>query len=81
MQLVVDRRGLIHCLYGELFPLAALGTLSVRRASHVEPDGADWYADLSPVGGPKLGPFGLRSQALRAETAWLERHLLDQQRS
>ena len=39
-----------------------------RRASHVEPD-ADgrWWADLSPVAGPRLGPFEVRSAALDAE--------------
>jgi hypothetical protein len=76
MQLVVDPRGQVHCLYSELIPLAALGALSVRRASHVESEGGAWYADLAPVGGPKLGPFALRSQALRAEVEWLDRHLL-----
>ena len=35
-----------------------LGTLAIKRASHVEPDGLGrWHADLSPVGGPFLGPF------------------------
>jgi hypothetical protein len=76
MQLVVDPRGQVRCLYGELIPLAALGALSVRRASHVEPEGGAWYAELAPVDGPKLGPFALRSQALQAEAEWLERHLL-----
>lgn len=28
--------------------------------------------DLSPVGGPRLGPFVLRSVALQAEVEWLE---------
>ena len=27
---------------------------------------------LSPVAGPRLGPFDLRSQALGAEVAWLQ---------
>ncbi|MEQ8786545.1 MAG: hypothetical protein RIC55_09610 [Pirellulaceae bacterium] len=47
----------------------------IERASHVEPnpDGT-WSADLSPVGGPTLGPFGLRSRALDAEVAWLLKH-------
>jgi hypothetical protein len=76
VQLVVDPRGQVRCLYGELIPLASLGALSVRRASHVEPEGAAWYADLAPVSGPRLGPFAFRSQALQAEAAWLERHLL-----
>ncbi len=35
-----------------------------------------WHADLSPVGGPVLGPFGQRSAALAAETSWLDEHWL-----
>ena len=77
MQLVVDRDGTVRCLYGEALDLAALGVPCIRRASHVEPDSVGmWWADLSPVGGPKLGPFGLRSAALEAERAWLEQHWL-----
>jgi hypothetical protein len=30
---------------------------------------------MSPVGGPVLGPFRLRRDALAAEVAWLERKL------
>jgi hypothetical protein len=31
---------------------------------------------LAPVGGPRLGPYSLRSQALTAEQTWLEAHWL-----
>jgi hypothetical protein len=44
----------------------------IKRASHVEPREDGWYADLSPVGGPELGPFDLRSDALAEEVKWLE---------
>ena len=54
-----------------LTPLLQLGEASIRRASYVEPIGVSWHADLSPVGGPLLGPFALRSDALAAEAAWL----------
>src|SRR5262245_2251342 len=75
MLLRIDPRGRVRCLYGEELDLALLGPLSIRRASRVEPDerGA-WWADLAPVGGPLLGPFSLRSQALAAECSWLEGH-------
>ncbi len=66
----------MRCLYEELIDLSAFGAVSIRRASHVEPgDGGKWYADLSPSGGPTLGPFQLRSEALNAERDWLEEHL------
>jgi len=30
-----------------------------------------WTVDLSPVNGPRLGPFPLRSAALATELQWL----------
>lgn len=69
------RGGEIRHLYNERLDLAALGPASITRASHVEPEGAQWTADLSPVSGPVLGPFPRRSDALAAEAAWLEEHL------
>lgn len=78
MELLVDRRGQVHCLYGEAIDLNALGPLTIRRVSHVEPDdNGQWWADLAPVRGPKLGPFDRRSEALAAEQHWLEQHLED----
>jgi hypothetical protein len=77
MQLLIDGEGQVQCLYGELIDLATLGTMSIRRASHVEPDNdGSWWADLGPVAGPRLGPYTKRSEALQAETAWLQRCLL-----
>ncbi len=77
MQLVVDSAGRVRCVYDEAIDLAALGPLSVRRGSHVEPDASGrWLADLAPVNGPALGPFAQRSEALAAEQAWLERNWL-----
>ena len=53
-----------------------VGPQKVRRASHVEPDGnGGWTADMSPVGGPVLGPFATRKAALLAEHEWLEPRL------
>jgi hypothetical protein len=77
MRLLIEPGGRVRCLYGEAVDLASLGTLSIRRASHVEPDGdGAWWADLSPVGGPRLGPFARRGLALEAEQTWLEEHWL-----
>jgi hypothetical protein len=36
---------------------------------------AGWCADMRPSGGPILGPFALRDQALAAEREWLEAKL------
>lgn len=52
----------------------ALGETTIRRASHVEPVGDQWTADMGPAGGPVLGPFDLRGDALAAERAWLAEH-------
>ena len=35
-----------------------------------------WWADMSPVGGPSLGPYRHRSEALAAEVEWLEDNFL-----
>ncbi len=77
MELIIRPGGTVQCVYGEEVDLHALGELHIRRASHVEPDEEGrWWADLSPVGGPRLGPFLSRSLALRAEAAWLDQHWL-----
>lgn len=77
MQLVIGPDGRARAIYSESIDLASLGPLTITRASQVEPDGEGrWLADLLPVLGPVLGPFALRSEALAAEVAWLERNWL-----
>ena len=77
LELYVDSSGQIRCLYSEAIDLSVLGTLSVIRASHVEPDAnGNWWADQAPVHGPKLGPYPRRSTALEAEAIWLTKHML-----
>jgi hypothetical protein len=77
MQLVIDPHGDVRCVYGEEIELAALGQLIIRRGSHVEPDvQGRWWADLSPVQGPLLGPYTRRTEALDAELRWLNAHWL-----
>ena len=79
MELVITPTGEVRCVYDETIDLHQLGPLTIARASHVEPtvDGR-WCADLSPVGGPVLGPFNLRTAALQAEQQWLAAHWLIQ---
>ena len=77
MLLVVAPNGQMQCLYDEAICLSALGPVTFRRASHVEPDEhGQWWADLAPVQGAMLGPFPRRSDALKAEQVWLEEHRL-----
>ena len=72
MELVVDAGGGVRCVYGEELDLREFGKLQITRASHVEPDrDGFWWADMEPVDGPVLGPYGSRTEALRAERGWL----------
>ena len=72
MDLIVSPDGTIRAVYAEAIDLGVLGHLVISRASHVEPDDSGrWLADLTPVAGPVLGPFDLRSEALEAERVWL----------
>ena len=82
----IARDGSVRVLYADkLQPLhEALGEVTIRRASHVEPApaGGGWFADMNPVGGPLLGlefegrlvGFPTRQEALDAETEWLVQH-------
>lgn len=77
MDLVIHPDGTVIAIYSEELDLSVLGVSSIRRASHVEPDDAgQWWADLGPSEGPRLGPFALRSMAITAEVEWLTRHRL-----
>ena len=72
LELVVDAGGGVRCIYGEELDLRKFGKLQITRASHVEPDtDGYWCADMGPVGGPVLGPFKNRTDALGAEREWL----------
>lgn len=70
--------GTIRFVYDdELESLKYAGPSHTRRASFVEPDSNGlWVADLSPIHGPKFGPFRLRKTALDAERDWIEEHAL-----
>ncbi len=77
MKLLVQPDGTVLSIYQEAIDLSAIGHPTIARASHVEPTQEGlWQADLTPVGGPVLGPFGRRSEALQAELDWLENHWL-----
>ena len=54
---------------------AIAASADTLRASHVEPSGMGWTADMSPVSGPKLGPYPQREEALAAERVWLQENM------
>lgn len=74
MLVEVAPNGDLMFLYDDnLRGLMDAGQAKVTRASDVEPDeNGQWTADLKRVGGPVLGPFRLREEALTAEREWLE---------
>ena len=77
MQIIITPGGAVRAIYSEAIDLAALGRPTISRASHVEPDQhGRWWADMSPVSGPTLGPFPNRTEALAAEHSWLETNWL-----
>ena len=73
----VSKDGCVTGIYDERLDLAGLGRVVISRASMVEPDGQGrWWADLALSGGPVLGPFARRSEALDAERRWIETYQL-----
>ena len=74
MELIVCSGGKVVTPYNELLDLSDLGPARVTRASHVEPDASgNWFATI--IGGPTLGPFAKRSEAITAEVEWLQERL------
>jgi len=75
MELVVSPGGRVSTIYSEVLDLTPLGRQQITRASHVEPDAQGlWLAQI--IDGPRLGPFGNRSEAIAAEVIWLQQHRL-----
>jgi hypothetical protein len=75
--ITIDLDGRVSFVYDDaLANVLDEGEARIRRVSHVEPaPGGGWEADMSPVDGPKLGPFPTRGDALEAERDWLSEHL------
>jgi len=72
VQLVIKPTGVLIGIYDDSFDYGTFGRPQIRRASHVEPDRqGHWFADLSPVDGPILGPFDKRYEAIDAELEFL----------
>ena len=49
MEIVIHADGTAICIYGESIPLIVIGSLTIKRASHVEPD-SDFYHANSRIG-------------------------------
>lgn len=78
IDLVVEVGGKLKFIYNdELHELLSFGESKITRVSYVEPFGLCWMADMAPVGGPILGPFDLRQEALDAEVAYIKKHVLE----
>lgn len=78
MKLYIRPDGTLQAIYDEAVDLQQIGRAKIQRASHVEPAPTEpnkWTADLTPVGGPVLGPFSTRREALNAEVTWLDTQL------
>lgn len=78
MDLFISPNGSVTAIYSEAINFQTLGSPTITRASHVEPDAkGQWFAQI--IDGPQLGPFVKRSEALAAEVDWLTRHRLTNQ--
>ena len=79
IELSIDVNGNVRTIYSDeaLELYKALGSYTVKRASHVEPQDNGWTVDLTPVGGPAPGRiYRHRSAALKAEEQWLRKYHL-----
>lgn len=77
IDLMIGQDGNVRMIYNEALDGFALGQMEIKRASHVEPDSDGyWFADLSPIGGPRIGPCLHRSWALALEEDWLNQNWL-----
>lgn len=72
LELIIGPDGSVQSIYSDaLVDVFGDAPMTTRRASAVEPVPGGWSADLAPVGGPVLGPFRRRTEALAAEVRWL----------
>lgn len=81
MRIRINPDGTAVMIYTEDIDITDIGNVqSITRASIVEPtDGNQWAADMRPIGGPVLGAFNKRSEALAAEANWIEENILEGQ--
>jgi hypothetical protein len=76
---LVIKNGIITAIHDDaLTPMFSLGDVTIKRASHVEPDrnGHEWSADMRPVGGRIMRGFKTRGAALKAEVDYLRKYVI-----
>lgn len=89
LDILIEADGTVRFVYDDRLAEVFEGEEATTvRASHVEPHGDGWTADMRPSGGPVLfangawdggtwdhvaEPFKTRQQALDAEREWLRR--------
>jgi len=78
VHLYVDEDGSVTFVHDDRVAeaLGDLGKATTTRVSHVEPDHlGGWAADMRPLGGPVLGSYRTRQEALAAELEWVAQYL------
>lgn len=74
---MIDKEGTTKQIYNDDFVILALKVERIKRASSVEllhERSQQWKADMFLSGGPVLGPYRRRDEAIKAEIDWLERN-------
>ncbi|HEX7121742.1 MAG TPA: hypothetical protein VF178_05165 [Gemmatimonadaceae bacterium] len=72
----INPAGDIECLHDDELALHELGTMEVRRASHVEWDGSQWVARDAETG-EVIARDVLRSRCIAAEVAHFNRKIAE----
>jgi len=73
MKVHISPDGTLTYLYTEDVDLYHMGEVTVSRLSNIEPVGLEWEVIMRD--GTNLGRYPKRSQALKAEVEYLEKHL------
>lgn len=79
--IIIEPDGTVRFVYSDALAAVFDGeALHTTRASHVEPCGRGWMADMAPIGGPILfasdgNAFKTRQAALDAERAYIRKEL------
>lgn len=56
--------------------LETIGRCTVKRQGVLIEANGEWLADMFLCGGPVLGPFGSRAEAINGEIEWLQNNVI-----